>query len=248
MNTSNKTVLVTGGGSGIGFAVASAFASKGNKVILVGRTEERLKNASALLPGSSYIVADVTDGNSVRTLAELVNAGYEKLDILVNNAGSARPQSIVGSENIYDSARFEMETNYLSVLRLNEALLPLLSKSQEAAIINIQSIVSYLPSVNLATYSATKAALHSYSQALRLALSRTHPNVSVFEVFPPFVDTDLTKGIDSAKLSPNEVAADIIDALEKDQYAVRNGGTKDLYQLFHQSPEQALLALNQDYL
>lgn len=248
MNTSNKTVLVTGGGSGIGFAIAQAFASRGNQLILAGRSEDRLKKAVALIPGASYIVSDVTDAASVKHLASTVEEKFGQLDILVNNAGTGRPQSIVASEGIYDSARFEMETNYLSVLRLNELLLPLLKQSPEAAIINIQSIVSYLPSVTLATYSATKAALHSYSLALRLALSVSHPNIHVFEVFPPFVDTDLTKDFDTEKLSPNVVAEDILHAVESDQYAVRNGSTNDFYQFFRQSPEAALMALNQDYL
>ncbi|HEY0612190.1 MAG TPA: SDR family NAD(P)-dependent oxidoreductase, partial [Chitinophaga sp.] len=115
---------------------------------------------------------------------------------------------------------------------------------KEAAIINIQSIVSYVPNAFLATYSATKAALHSYSQSLRIALQKSAPNVKVFEVFPPYVDTDLTKGVDTDKLTPTEVADDIIAAVEKEEYAVRNGKTKDLYHLFRQSPEDALATLN----
>jgi len=103
----------------------------------------------------------------------------------------------------------------------------LLKSSKEAAIINIESIVSYLPATVIATYSATKAALHSYSQSLRLVLKRTHPHVKLFEVFPPFVDTDMTKGFTAEKLSPDEVAQDIFNALQKNEYAVRPGRTKE---------------------
>jgi len=244
MNIQNKKVLVTGGGSGIGFSIAKAFADKGNQVILFGRTEDRLKAAVAQLPNASYIAGDVTNEKDVLELVKQVKENYGGLDILVNNAGTARLQPIDASVNIYDTAKFEIEINYLSVLRLTELLLPTLKASKEAAIINIQSIVSYVPNVFLATYSATKAALHSYSQSLRLALQKSAPNVKVFEVFPPYVDTDLTKGVEADKLTPTEVADDIIRSVESDSYAVRNGSTKDLYQLFRQSPEEALVALN----
>lgn len=244
MNIQNKKVLVTGGGSGIGFSIAKAFADKGNQVILFGRTEDRLKAAVAQLPNASYIVGDVTSEKDVLQLVKQVKENYGGLDILVNNAGTGRPQLLDTSENIYETAKFEMDINYLSVLRLTELLLPTLKATNEAAIINIQSIVSYVPNKYLATYSATKAALHSYSQSLRITLQQSAPHIKVFEVFPPYVDTDLTKNVEADKLSPTEVADDIIAAVEKEEYAVRNGKTKDLYHLFRQSPEDALAALN----
>lgn len=243
MNATNKKILITGGATGIGFSIAKAFAGNGNQLILVGRREEKLKEAVAKLPQSSYLVADVTNEKDVLKIAQYVKANGG-LDILVNNAGSAAPQSLDALSGIYENAKFEMELNYLSVLRLTEQLLPYLKESKEAAIVNVESIVSYLPNAALATYSATKAALHSYSQALRLVLDKSNPHIKVFEVFPPFVDTDLTKGFDADKLSPDEVASDLIDALAKEQYAVRNGKTKELYQYFHQAPELALKALN----
>jgi len=244
MNIQNKKVLVTGGGSGIGFSIAKAFADKGNQVILFGRTEDRLKAAVAQLSNASYVVGDVTSEKVVLELVKQVKENYDGIDILVNNAGTARLQPLDASVNIYDTAKFEIEINYLSVLRLTELLLPTLKARKEAAIINIQSIVSYVPNAFIATYSATKAALHSYSQSLRLTLEKSAPNVKVFEVFPPFVDTDLTKGFEANKLTPAEVADDIIRSVESDSYAVRNGITKDLYQLFRQSPEEALISLN----
>lgn len=244
MNIQNKKVLVTGGGSGIGFSIAKAFADKGNQVILFGRTEDRLKSAVAQLQNAAYVVGDVTNEKDVLQLVKQVKENYGGIDILVNNAGTTRLQPLDASVNIYDTAKFEIEINYLSILRLTELLLPTLKASKEAAIINIQSIVSYVPNAFLATYSATKAALHSYSQSLRIALQKSAPNVKVFEVFPPYVDTDLTKGFDADKLTPTEVADDIIAAVEKEEYAVRNGKTKDLYHLFRQSPEEALKALN----
>lgn len=244
MNINNKKILVTGGGTGIGLAIAKAFSGNGNEVILAGRREEVLKAATAQIENSSYIVADVTDEHSIGNLVRQVKETYGGLDILVNNAGSANPQPLDIESGIYKKAKFEMELNYLSVLRLTEALLPVLKQSNEAAIINIESIVSYVPGKDLATYSATKAALHSYSQSLRLTLEEGNPIVKVFEVFPPFVDTDLTKNIDAEKLTPEEIASDLMTAVADDNYTVRSGKTKQLYEFFRQSPEGALKALN----
>ena len=244
MNTQNKKILVTGGGTGIGFSIAKAFAGQGNQLILVGRREDKLKEAVAQLPGAAYIVADVTNEKDVLNITQQIKTKYGGLDILINNAGTAVPQPLDAPTGIYDNAKFEMEINYLSVLRLTEQLLPFLKKSKEAAIINVESIVSYLPNRNLATYSATKAALHSYSQSLRLVLQQHEPVIKVFEVYPPFVDTDLTQGYDTDKLSPDEVGNDVLESVKTNAFHIRNGKTKDFYQYFHQAPEQALLALN----
>lgn len=243
MKTQNKSILVTGGGSGIGYAIAKAFAGNGNKLILAGRTEERLKTAAASLPNTTYIVADITNETAVAHLAEKIKA-QGGLDILVNNAGTGVAYQLLQGEPVVQNARYEMEINYFSVLNVIEQFLPVLKESKEAAIINIQSVVSYLPSLVLPTYSPTKAALHSYSQSLRVALQRSAPQIQVYEVFPPLVDTDLVKDFDSPKLSPQVVANDILKAVQENNFNVRSGLTNDIYQLYRQSPDQALAALN----
>lgn len=240
MNTNNKTILITGGGTGIGFSIAQKLSGNGNSIILVGRREDKLKTAAAQLPNASYMVADITNDNDVNKLVKQIN----ELDILINNAGAIAAYPFNSAEGMYDKAKLEVDLNYLSVVRLTERLLPLLKASQEAAIINIESIVSYLPSTVIATYSAAKAALHSYSQSLRLVLQKTDPHIKIFEVFPPFVDTDMTKGVEVDKLSPEEIAQDLYTALQHEVYEVRSGKTKDVYALFHQSPESALKIFN----
>ncbi|WP_207510188.1 SDR family oxidoreductase [Longitalea luteola] len=244
MNIENKTILITGGGTGIGFAIAKVLSLKGNDLILVGRREDKLKEAVARLPKASYIVADVTNSTDVENLVQQVSTIFGGLDILVNNAGVVTAYPLESAEGVYEKAKFEMDLNYLSVVRLTERLLPLLKASKEAAIVNIESIVSYLPNAVIATYSATKAALHSYSQSLRLVLQRTHPHIQLFEVFPPFVDTDMTKGFNADKLSPDVVAGDIYNALQKNEYAIRPGLTKEVYHSFLQSPEITLKRFN----
>jgi uncharacterized oxidoreductase len=245
MNIQNKTILITGGGTGIGFAIANVLSGNNNKLIIAGRREDVLKDAVAKLPGSSYIVTDVTKEADVNNLVQHVKTTFGGLDILVNNAGTGFYNPLDSdSGKVYENARFEMELNYLSIVNLTERFLPFLKASKEAAIINIESIVSYLPSIRIPTYSATKAALHSYALALRLTLEISNPHIKVFEVFPPFVDTDLTKAFDADKLSPAEVAQDLYNALLKDEYSVRNGSTKDAYVVNRQSPEAFLKQFN----
>lgn len=244
MNIENKTILITGGATGIGFSIAKTLSGKGNQLILAGRREDKLKNAVAQLPQASYVVADITNEGDVDKLVQQVKKQYGALDVLVNNAGVVTAYPLDSETGVYEKAKFEMDLNYLSVVRLTERLLPLLKASREAAIINIESIVSYLPATILATYSASKAALHSYSQSLRLVLQKAYPHIHVFEVFPPYVDTDMTKGFEVDKLSPDQIAQDIYNALQKDEYAIRSGRTKDVYQLFHQFPENAVKQFN----
>jgi uncharacterized oxidoreductase len=244
MNIENKTILVTGGGTGIGFSIAKKLSGNGNQIILVGRREDKLKAAAAQLPNTSYVVADVTNEADVENLVKQVKNKFGGLDILVNNAGVATAYPLDSEAGVYEKAKFEIDLNYLSVVRLTEKLLPFLKSGKEAAIINIESIVSYLPSTALATYSATKAALHSYSQSLRFVLEKSNSPVKIFEVFPPLVDTDMTKGFNADKLSPDEVALDIYNALQKNEYAVRPGRTKDVYTSFLQSPEVTFKKFN----
>jgi uncharacterized oxidoreductase len=243
MKTSNKRILVTGGGAGIGFSIAKAFSGNGNQLILTGRTESRLKSAVAQLENAIYIAADVTSEADVNNLVQEVKAGGG-LDILINNAGTGVTYSLLNGESAVKNGRYEMEINYFAVLNLIDQFVPLLKESKEAAIVNIQSIVSYVPSVILPTYSPTKAALHSYSQSLRLTLQQTAPHIQVYEVFPPMVDTELVKDLSGNKISPDVVAGDIVNGLQQNKFEIRNGDTEQVYQLFRQSPANALSAMN----
>ncbi|KAA2239323.1 SDR family NAD(P)-dependent oxidoreductase [Chitinophaga agrisoli] len=243
MNIENKTALITGGGSGIGLAIATAFAAKGARIILTGRNEAKLKDAVATLSNASYIVADVANATDVARLVQRVKELYGKLDILVNNAGISNGQ-LPDSATIYELGKEEMDINFLSILRLNQLFLPLLKESGDAAIVNIQSVLSYVPSLISVTYSATKAALHSYSQSLRLFLEQQGHAIKVFEVFPPLTETAMAKRIDAAKLTPEEIGNDVAAGVESDTFAIRSGITKDVYKAVLQSPETALLAIN----
>lgn len=244
MNTTNNTILITGGGRGIGFAIAKTFAAKGNKVIIAGRNEETLRKAVAELPGVSYIVCDITSEADINALVEKVKKDFGGINVLVNNAGIGNAYQLSGNADAFTKAKSEMETNYFSLIRLTEKFLPVLEQNENAAIVNISSVVAYVPSAAIPTYSATKAAVHSYTQTLRITLQRTTPQIKVYEVYPPFVDTDLTAGFDIPKLAPSVIAEDLLAGMENEEYDIRNGDAKHIYSLSLTAPEDAFLTVN----
>jgi uncharacterized oxidoreductase len=245
MNITNKMVLITGGGSGIGFEVAKLLSQKNNKVIITGRSEARLQKAVSQLNNVDYIAADINSETDIKLLVKKINEEYGSLDILINNAAQGSAYKLDAEVNAYDKAVDEIQTNYLSVIRLTEKLLPLLSNQREAAIVNVTSIVAFVPGINLPTYAASKAALHSYTQALRHTLART-THIKVFELMPPLVNTEFSAEIGGANGIPPELVAEgLIEGLERDEYELHIGKTADMYKLFLSSPQEAMNALNQ---
>jgi uncharacterized oxidoreductase len=244
MDTRNNTILITGGGSGIGFETARLFSKTGNKVIIVGRNEQKLREAAFKLENTVPIKCDITNEEEVNKLVSEINFNHSDLNIVMNNAGKAYAYSTAAEDvHAFEKAREEMDTNFLAPVRLTELILPLLKQKNEAAIINISSIVSFAPGMILPTYSATKAALHSYSQTLRLLLKKS-TQIKLFEVLPPLVDTEFAKSLTGDKISPSMVAEEILRGLEADQYEIHIGATASLYKLFLKSPTEALNAIN----
>lgn len=239
MKTTNNTILITGGSAGIGFETARIFSAAGNKVIITGRDKQRLDRALTQLPGVTGILGDISSKDDTDNLVATLKNDFPDLNIVINNAGKAYLYDIGNSEDAYGKAEDEMLTNYLSVIRLNEKLLPHLKTKQDAAIVNVSSVVAFVPG-SLATYSASKAALHSYTQSLRVSLER-NSSVKVFELMPPLVNTELSQAIGGANgIPPAEVAKGLFGAFESDTYEVRVGNTQYIYDLFRQSPGEAL--------
>jgi uncharacterized oxidoreductase len=242
MKTTNNTVLITGGSAGIGLEIARLFVANDNKVIITGRDRQRLDKALAQLEGAVGIVSDVSKKAEAEALVATVQKDFPELNMVINNAGRAVLYDIANSDSAFETAEDEMLTNYLAIIRLNEKLLPLLKTQKEAAIVNVSSVVAFVPG-SLPTYSASKAALHSYTQSLRIALGRTS-KVKVFELMPPLVDTELSAVIGGSNgIPPAKVAQDFMAALEKDVYEIRVGKTQDIYELYLKSPEEALQAM-----
>jgi len=244
MNTTNNTILITGGSAGIGFELARLLSDTGNTVIITGRNEKRLKQAVAQLPGVIPIVSDVSNADDIARLVDQMNTDFPQLNMVINNAGRALVYDLsTDNINAFEKAEEEMRTNYLSVIRLNEKLLPLLKRQEAAAIVNVSSVVAFVPG-SLATYSASKAALHSYTQSLRLALKQ-NTDVAVFELMPPLVDTEFSAPIGGKNgISPHAVALRFMEGWEQNEFEIRVGQTEDIYRLYLSSPEEALRVMN----
>lgn len=244
MKTTDNTILITGGSAGIGFEIAKILAEKGNKVVITGRNPERLQQAVSKLSNVTGFVCDVTSEEEVSRLVDKLKIDFPEINMVINNAGQAYAYNLSESDNIFQKAGHEMLTNYLSVIRINEKLLPILRAQEESAIVNVSSIVAFVPNQAAATYGASKAALHSYTQTLRISLAKSS-GVKVFELMPPLVNTDFSQEIGGINgIAPIVVAEDLLDALENDIYEIHVGRTADIYKLFHSSPNDALLAMN----
>jgi len=244
MNISNKTVLITGGGSGIGFQIAKLLTEKGNKVIITGRSEARLKDAAAKLNNVDVFACDITKEADVNKLVSHITANYAGLDVLINNAGQASVYQLLPGASAYENANAEILTNYLAVIRLTDHLLPVLAKQKEAAIVNVTSVLAIAPSYDVPTYSASKAALHSYTQALRFSLAKTTA-IKVFELMPPLVDTEFSQDIGGSNgIPPQQVAEELLQAFESDTEEIHVGFTAQFYEAYLKSPEEAFLMLN----
>lgn len=244
MKTTKNTILITGGSAGMGFEFAKLFSAD-NKVIITGRNEQRLKTAASKLENVTAIVSDVSDADDVDKLVAKIYSEHRDLNVVINNAGKAFPIYSLADEgaDAFKKGGEEMLVNYLSILRLNEKLLPLLRRQPEAAIVNVSSVGAIVPLALIPTYNATKAALHSYTLSLRLTLAGVS-GVKVFEVMPPLVDTEFSAELGDNGIAPSIVAEELLKAFEKDTFEVRVGQTEDLYRLYLSNPEQAMLVMN----
>jgi len=190
MKQTGNTILVTGGGSGIGEALAHRFHDQGNTVIVAGRRQDTLERACAGRERMHPITLDVESAAGVADFARRVLAAHPSLNVLVNNAGIMRFEALDRSRDVTD-AEATVTTNLLGPIRLTDALIDHLVAQADAAIVNVTSGLAFVPLVSTPTYNATKAAIHSYTISLREALKG---RVEVIELAPPAVQTDLTPG------------------------------------------------------
>ncbi len=189
MNITGNTILITGGGSGIGRGLAEAFHKLGNKVIIAGRRKQVLDDTTAANPGMSSIVLNIEDPADIRKVAAQLATDHPTLNAVIHNAGIMRPENLLSQQPDLADAEAIITTNLLGPLRLTAALLPQLQKQPHAAILTISSGLAFIPMAITPTYNATKAAIHSWSQSLRYQLKST--NIQVIEIVPPYVQTEL---------------------------------------------------------
>lgn len=211
MKTTGNTILITGGTSGIGLGLALRLHELGNTVIVAGRRKELLDQIVSEHPGIEALVLDVADPASVTRAAATLAVSHPQLNVLVNNAGIQQPENVLdpGSLSI---AEDHVTTNLLGPIRMTYAFLPHLVTRDDAAILNVTSALAFVPFPLTPTYSATKAALHSFSEGLRVQLAGTP--VQVIEVVPAGVRTTLMGQQDSEQAMPlEEFLAEVLTLL-----------------------------------
>ncbi|MFC7263014.1 SDR family oxidoreductase [Streptomyces lutosisoli] len=201
MKMTGNTILISGGTSGIGLGLALRLHEAGNKVIVAGRRKELLDEITAEHPGIEALVLDVADPASIARAAETVAASHPELNVLVNNAG------IMLRENLLDPASLpvaedHVTVNLLGTIRMTYAFLPLLVGKDDAVVMNVTSALAFVPLPITPTYNATKAALHSFSESLRVQLAGAGAGVQVIEVAPPGVRTTLLGQQDDENAMP----------------------------------------------
>src|ERR1035437_819644 len=227
MKISGNTVLITGGATGIGYAMAESFLEAGNEVIICGRRKERLLQAQRQHPDFDIKVCDVADEDDRKTLVKWAAANFRNLNILVNNAGVQRDIDFTKGIDEFLAGESEIKINLETPVVLSGLFIPYLTGKKEAAIINVSSGLGFVPAARMPVYSATKAGLHAFSMVLRHQLK--NQGIKVFEVVPPAVDTELNqegraqRGNFKAGLTPDKFVAAVMKGFQNDVFEIGYG-------------------------
>lgn len=243
MKLRHKVILITGGTSGIGRALAAQLLARENTVIVTGRDRDSLEQTRVALPGVHVFQSDVSDAAAIVRLYDTVTTQFPTLDVLINNAGIMRSLELAAPRDLMDLTR-EIDVNLSGPLRMIQQFLPHLKQQPEAAIINVTSALAFMPLPLSPVYSATKAALHAFTQALRSQLEAT--SIRVIELAPPGVETPLLRGAFAAALHAHQgmdvqsLARITIASIEAGKLEIRPGLSNVLKIMSRLAPQLAL--------
>jgi uncharacterized oxidoreductase len=249
MQISNNIILITGGATGIGLALAEQFLQNNNEVIICGRREDLLQNAKTKFPKLHIKQADLSTSKDRKEFANWLTNNYPNLNILVNNAGIKREFSFLDTTvaEKFDNEN-EIETNLIAPIHLTMLLLPELLKKDSSAVINISSGLGFVPISIMPIYCATKSAIQSFSISLRHQLKET--KLKVFDIAPPIVDTDLDKGARAKRgqtgkgISAITVADETLKAMQNNKFEIGVGKVKILKVASKIAPKLFLKIMN----
>jgi uncharacterized oxidoreductase len=243
MKISGNSILITGGATGIGFALAKSFVKAGNKVLICGRRKNRLDEAKKKLPGLQVKQCDLSSKEERQSFCDWVKDNFKDMNILVNNAGIQRAIDFKKGTGELFGGEDEIQTNFAAPIHLSAYFAPLLMKKKEAAIINVSSGLGFVSIAFMPIYCATKAGVHSFSVSLRHQLKDT--SVKVFEIVPPAVDTELGGGPGEYRgIPPSELAAEVMKSFKNDEYEIVVGEAKGLVEGMKKDFAKAFQELN----
>lgn len=249
MNLANNAILITGGATGIGFALASSLVRAGNEVIICGRRESKLREAKTKLPQIHIRVCDVSKEIERKSLFNWIRKEFPKFNILINNAGAQKMVDLKKGTSDLVNGENEVATNLIAPIYLSARFIPILMLKPQAAIINISSGLGFIPIAAMPVYCATKAAIHSFTVSLRFQLKYT--SIRVFEIIPPMVDTELGGGAmneipeEERGIQPTELAKEVMQYLARDEYEIPVGESKDLVNATKDDFNQLFQNMNQ---
>jgi uncharacterized oxidoreductase len=244
MKLENNTVLITGGSSGIGLELSKVLIQKGNKVIICGKSNEKLNAAQNVEPKLITYQCDLSDSLQCEDLAERIKQNHPELNILINNAAIVNKIDFINEETAMELAENEYQTNLIAPIRLIKLLYKTLSANDSSAIINITTGLIYAPRVIYPFYNSSKSGLHSFTQTLRIRLK--DEKTKVYEVMFPAVDTPWHQGKPpKIAISVGKAVSEMLKGLEKGKSEIRIGGAKILYLASRIAPGFALKKVNQ---
>ncbi len=232
MKLTGNTILITGGATGIGLALAEAFLREGNQVIICGRREKKLQEAKSKLPSLHIRVCNISKDSERETLFQWATSAFPSLNLLINNAGIQKEVNLRKGAVDLSGDEDEIDINLKAPIHLSTLFIPHLIEQRESAIVNITSGLAFTPLAVVPIYCLTKAGLHSFSQSLRHQLRNT--SIKVFEVAPPIVDTELDRGArenreqENVGISPVEVAEAALKGMKEDQFEIVIGLANNL--------------------
>lgn len=224
MKESNKVVLITGGSSGIGLALAKIFLENKNTVVITGRNINKLEAAKKENPGLHIMQNDVTSNSDIQALVDRTQSEFKGIDVLVNNAGVYHGFDLNKENHPLEKQLSEIDIDFAGPLRMVHYFLPQLKKSDEAAIVNVSSGLAFIPLSQAPVYSATKAAVHAWTQSIRLHLKPA--NIKVLELMPPVVDTEMVADLSGdmpKKMAPRDLATAFWKGYAKNQVEITPG-------------------------
>lgn len=243
MNITNNTILITGGSSGIGLGIAHAFVKEGNKVLICGRSLEKLEHAKKEIPQLQIFSCDLSKTSERKRLYEWVVENHPACNVLINNSAIVHKTDFRMDDEMLNKAELEVQTNLVAPVALCKLFLPLLERNKNSSVVNITTGLIYAPKAAYPIYNATKAALHSFTLMLRMQL-KSLP-IKVVEVMMPVVDTPFHKGnVPRMAISVDKAVDEMLMNLAKGREEIRVGKVGILYALSRISPRLAMKVIN----